>query len=795
MATINGTPGPDLLNGTPQADIINGLAGDDRLNGKGDSDQLFGNAGNDTLAGGKGNDIARGGAGNDRIFGDRGNDVLYGDRGIDTLTGGRGRDIFVVGQGLDIVTDFVKGLDAIALTNGLNFNSVNVAPGSANNAGNTIITNRQNGEVLAILQGVDSSSITSSDFTANLTPLQAPTITGGSDLASARSIGAIAPAPQTVSDFVGDDKPENFYRFSLTAPTKITANLTGLRADADLSLIQDINGNGKIDAQDILDISENEGNQPETITKDLRPGNYFLLVDQFEGDTNYNLSISGTPVTAPADASGNTVATARNVTLDATPQTFSDSVSDIDSDDYYRINLTSQSDVNLRLTFSDATANTDVNLYLAQDSNGDGEIDEDEIIDESENAQTNPEQISLNALKPGQYIVLVEESEISSGSTNYTLEASATPDDTPATAIPPSTTPGYNSFFGYGNINAAAAVARAAGRSTYPDVPDITGAVPNNNVSDLNRINAPEVWNQGITGKGIIVAVLDTGVDVKHPDLAKNIWVNSREIAGNGVDDDNNGFVDDVNGYNFSDNTPDPSPVSGENASWHGTHVAGTIAGLKNGAQDDVNGDKYDITGVAYDAQIMAVRVLGGKGGAGKFANPVAAGIDYAVKNGAKVINMSLGVRGSDAQQPPDQPATRAALERARQAGVSVVAISAGNNRNKFPEGEVTRPALPSRLSQNNLAISVGALDSKNLQFADFSNPAGVDPINFISAPGVDVLSAKSGNTYGLSDGTSMAAPHVAGVMALMLQANPNLSPSQLEQILIQTANPTGITV
>lgn len=791
MATINGTLGHDLQRGTAEADIISGLAGNDTLYGLGANDQVFGNEGNDTLSGGKGNDIARAGIGNDQIFGERGSDILYGDDGIDTLTGGSGRDIFVLSQEADIITDFVKGQDAIGLTNSLNFNNLNIAPGSGNNTGTTIISDRQNGQVLAILQGVDSSSISSSDFTANITPLPPASGTDGNNLATARNLGAIAPTPQTVSDFVGDGNPANFYRFSLTAPTKITANLTGIRSDADLALIQDINGNNQVDAQDFLEVSENEATEPETITQDLLPGNYFLLVNQFEGDTNYNLSLSGTPVNAPIGPSDNTVATARNVTLSSTPQTFSDSVSDIDSDDYYRLNVSSQSDVNVRLSFANATENADVDLFLARDRNGDGEIDEDEIIDDSENPGSNPEEISLDALKPGEYIVLVEESETSSGSTNYTLEASATPDNTPATAIPPSTTQGYNTYFGYGNINAAAAVARAAGKSPFPDVPDITGAVPNNNnVSDLNSIKAPEVWNQGITGKGVIVAVLDSGVDVKHPDLASNIWVNLGEIPDNRVDDDKNGFIDDVNGYNFSDNTSDPSPPPGEKGSDHGTHVAGTIAGKKNGAIPDVNGELYDITGVAYDAQIMAVRVLGAEGGPDK---TIADGIDYAVANGAKVINMSLGIRGSDAEQG-DQPAQRAALERARQAGVHVVAIASGNNRDQFPEGQVTRPAQPSRLSQNNLAISVGALDSKNLQFGTFSNPAGVDPINFVSAPGVGVLSATPGNTYDSMNGTSMAAPHVAGVMALMLQANPNLSPPQLEQILIQTANPIGIT-
>jgi len=353
---------------------------------------------------------------------------------------------------------------------------------------------------------------------------------------------------------------------------------------------------------------------------------------------------------------------------------------------------------------------------------------------------------------------LVEQYE---GDTNYTLQLSATPDTTPARPIPASTTPNYDSFFGYGLINAAGAVAAATGRATpFADIPDLSGAVPNNNVVDLNRINAPEVWNQGFTGQGVIVAVLDTGVDLKHPDLQANIWVNTDEIPGNGVDDDKNGYVDDVNGYDFSDNDADPSPVLSEEQAPHGTHVAGTIAALRNGVTTDINGNQYDMTGVAYNAQIMPIRVLGGQNGAGRFQDPVAAGIDYAVANGAKVINMSLGFGGSDADQPSDDPLVRAALERARAAGVHVVAISAGNNRDDFAEGEVTQPALPARLAANNLAIAVGALDSRNLQFAAFSNPAGVTPYNFVSAPGVDILSTTPGNTYdGTYDGTSMAAP------------------------------------
>ncbi|MEZ6116119.1 MAG: S8 family serine peptidase [Pirellulaceae bacterium] len=144
---------------------------------------------------------------------------------------------------------------------------------------------------------------------------------------------------------------------------------------------------------------------------------------------------------------------------------------------------------------------------------------------------------------------------------------------------------------------------------------------------NLNAINAPEVWSQGYTGEGIVVAVVDTGVDWTHVDLASNIWTNADEIAGDGIDNDRNGYVDDVYGWNFANRNANVQDANG-----HGTHVAGTIASLRNGSGS---------TGVAHDAQIMPVKVLGNNGSGSDYA--VSQGIRYAVDNGADVINLSLG--------------------------------------------------------------------------------------------------------------------------------------------------------
>jgi subtilisin family serine protease len=128
---------------------------------------------------------------------------------------------------------------------------------------------------------------------------------------------------------------------------------------------------------------------------------------------------------------------------------------------------------------------------------------------------------------------------------------------------------GYNPTSGYGLVNAAAAVAKAVGQNTFADVPNLGG---NNWGADL--IKAPEAWTKGYTGQGVVVAVLDTGVDYNHSDLKDNIWTNSQEIAGNGLDDDGDGYIDDIHGWNFVNNNSDVMDRNG-----HGSHVAGIIAG------------------------------------------------------------------------------------------------------------------------------------------------------------------------------------------------------------------------
>ncbi|MEH1789107.1 MAG: S8 family peptidase [Nostoc sp.] len=308
----------------------------------------------------------------------------------------------------------------------------------------------------------------------------------------------------------------------------------------------------------------------------------------------------------------------------------------------------------------------------------------------------------------------------------------------------------YNSTNGYGLINGAAAVAKATGQNTFADVPNLGG---NNWGADL--VKAPEVWAQGYTGKGIVVAVVDTGVDHNHEDLSNNIWTNSKEIPGNGIDDDGNGYVDDSYGWNFSENNNNTLDQNG-----HGTHVSGTIAGENN---------SYGVTGIAYDAKIMPVKVLNDSG-SGSYSS-IAKGIHYAVDNGANVINLSLGGGSSNRT-------LESAINYASSKGVIVV-MAAGN------DGD-SSPGYPARYAYKS-GIAVGAVD-KNNNMPDFSNRSGTNEISYVTAPGVKVYSSVPNNQYATYSGTSMATPHVAGIVALMLSANPKLTDAQVRQIVTETA-------
>lgn len=280
-------------------------------------------------------------------------------------------------------------------------------------------------------------------------------------------------------------------------------------------------------------------------------------------------------------------------------------------------------------------------------------------------------------------------------------------------------------------------------------------------------IDAPEAWELHTGSSEVIVAVVDTGVDYAHRDLDENTWVNSGEIPYNGIDDDENGYIDDMYGYDFctyEGETRDSDPMDD---SGHGTHCAGTIAAEGNNA--------LDIAGVCWDARIMALKFLDA-GGTGHTSDAVVA-FYYAVDNGADVISNSWG--GGGYSETMEE-----AIGYAHSQGVIMVA-SAGNKNNGLS-------GYPARYEH---VISVAATDS-NDQKASFSNYG--DTVD-IAAPGVDILSLRAnrtsrGTVYDdyttVASGTSMACPHVAGACALLLSTNMNLTTDEVYNIVMETADP-----
>lgn len=275
-------------------------------------------------------------------------------------------------------------------------------------------------------------------------------------------------------------------------------------------------------------------------------------------------------------------------------------------------------------------------------------------------------------------------------------------------------------------------------------------------------IDVLEAWDLTTGSSSVIVAVIDSGIDCSHPDLLDNIWTNPGEIAGNGIDDDDNGYIDDVHGYDFFEGDGNPQDAAG-----HGTHCAGTIAACGN--------NNTGVTGVNWQCKLMACRFLDDSG-AGSVADAVEA-IDYAVSNGAKILNNSWGWTGFPSAT------LNAAIVNAKNHGVLFVA-AAGNNGS---DNDVTWH-YPSNYEISNV-IAVAATNH-NDELAYFSN-YGSETVH-LGAPGVSILSTLPGNSYGFYSGTSMAAPHVSGVAALIWAYYPDMSLRDLKSQIVGTGDLTA---
>lgn len=273
-------------------------------------------------------------------------------------------------------------------------------------------------------------------------------------------------------------------------------------------------------------------------------------------------------------------------------------------------------------------------------------------------------------------------------------------------------------------------------------------------------IDAPEAWDIQKGNQNLVIGVIDTGVDYNHPDLVGNIWTNPGEIAGDRIDNDRNGYIDDVRGWDFAYN--DNNPMDGHG---HGTHVSGTIAGKGN--------NSVGVTGVAWNAKIMPLKMFDDTGSGGSTSNAILA-INYATAKGVKLTNNSWGGGGYS-------QALYDAINTAGQRGALFIASAGNSSRNTD-----TTPSYPASYNLANI-ISV-ASTTRTDGLSSFSN-YGATTVD-LGAPGSDIYSTLPNSSYGTKSGTSMASPHVTGAAALLWSQNPTWTAQQVKNKLMQTTDP-----
>lgn len=274
-------------------------------------------------------------------------------------------------------------------------------------------------------------------------------------------------------------------------------------------------------------------------------------------------------------------------------------------------------------------------------------------------------------------------------------------------------------------------------------------------------VDAPEAWqvHAGRTQAegGLLTAVIDSGIDYNHPDLKPNMWVNPGEIAGDGIDNDGNGVIDDVHGYNAIADHGDPMDGMG-----HGTHCAGTIAAAGN--------DGTGVVGVNQKANLMAVKIFDDEGKTDAAA--IIRGIQYTSKMGARITSNSWG-----------GPVPNAGIREAFAESSALHLVAAGNSgyNNDW------LPSFPANYALDNI-VAVAATDHKD-GLAEFSQ-YGAKNVD-LGAPGVDILSTVPGNKYATYSGTSMATPHVSGAATLIASQKPDISNEELRRRLLEGTDAT----
>ncbi len=294
-------------------------------------------------------------------------------------------------------------------------------------------------------------------------------------------------------------------------------------------------------------------------------------------------------------------------------------------------------------------------------------------------------------------------------------------------------------------------------------------AFRNNKKNGMDVTKAYEQWGQA-TGEEVIVAVVDTGVDYNHEDLKDVMWSNPGEIAGNGIDDDNNGYIDDIHGINTLVRDEDgKATLEIMDGHSHGTHVSGTIGAKQN------NG--IGVAGVASNVKIMGIRTVPNAGD--ETDVDVAEAFLYAARNGARIINCSFGKSHNEGGMLVKETIDHIGKEY----GVLVVA-AAGNSTQNIDK----RLTYPASFDSSNLLVVASTTKSGRLSYFSNYGKVNVD----LAAPGSSIYSTTPGNRYSSMSGTSMASPNTAGVAAEVLSHNPEMSAKELKDILMENVSPVS---
>ncbi|UBF25607.1 pre-peptidase C-terminal domain-containing protein [Kovacikia minuta CCNUW1] len=643
----------------------------------------------------------------------------------------------------------------------------------------------------------------------------------GNSLSAAANFGIVSGQVST-SGFVGASDLQDIYRFQLNATSHLDLNLTGLSADADLYLIQDINNNGAIDANDVISSSTAIGNSSESISiAGLSAGSYFVGVVRYSGFTNYNLTLT-------ADAAGDTLYTARDIGSLSGTRDFSDFVSNADYNDYYQFSLNNTSNFSANLSGLSA----DADLYLIRDFNGNGNIDAGEILAASAVSGSVSESITYNGLASGNYTVLVYQY---SGNTNYNLQLAATS----VSALQPANAPldglqlvegtlyadtfTYNPNYDYTVFSGNGNVEFGEGWQDQIDLSDFLSSSVSLNLAGINGDGV--LFNAGDGTQVFDVATLSNGdqilfegIDsIQFADGALNLSVTPDDplfsqqwnlgMMGvqnawrftTGSSDVMIGIEDTGLGIDYAgDIHPDlpttlmiPDNIADDfnDSSSHGTGVEGIISAVSD------NG--FGLSGINWNSPVAQVDVISGDDVDDfSLVEATQALIEQASSEGQRlVINLSL-------TYTPD--AAFEQLVASHQDDVLFV-IATGNGN----DSSLDYPAYLASDYDNVIAVgaSWGTSDvngNPTIAGTRISYPGWwgsnygygltlMGPSEVITTEATS--SYYSGAEFGINsqfNGTSAATPNVTGVASLVWSANPDLTATQVQQILSETAYDLG---